>query len=398
MSPKSAQAACTLGDLQCQLPRVLLNCDGPPRFQPSFLLCTEDSETEGVIGLHRVEISEDVNVNGDMQMADVPMVPGMYQPKTLNSVLSVHQADDQNVGSKGCNNGCHDAANTPPVGQPQLSRPINPFGFFGSTNLAPFIISTEEPGKGVNPGPGIKQQSLSEICQCIETTLTTNNPIDPLNTPEGQVALKLCRKLQDYQNTRGFCSATRDSDGVPFPPEGPPCSDQGRSCDPFTGGFSNDPTGYTCQFVPSRNRNECQSDVVCGNYTISGGGKILNGAAVSQVRLNVTGAAATESLTSFVDSLGISSDIQVYNYATRTLINSVMLSSVQGSSGPGTDVQASGRGSALVNNVRTPITFSIKKISGVVTFELRNASTNALLSNGTGETGRALLNFLYVPF
>ena len=54
------------------MPRVLLNCPGPPQFQPSFSLCISDPAG----GLDRVEIGETINAAGDMRMGDVHVGPG----------------------------------------------------------------------------------------------------------------------------------------------------------------------------------------------------------------------------------------------------------------------------------------------------------------------------------
>ena len=242
MSDKSAQQACSLsstggvGTPPCQLPRVLLTCPGPPTFMPSYLLCPEGSDN----GSNRIEIGVVVGENGEMQMADIPIPPGAYTTLGLADVLSVVP------DSKGCNS-CHDPGNPgAPQGGPQLSLPIDSFGTFGTTGLAPFIISTDEPGRSVNPGQGFTVQSLSEVCGCIEQAQIRNDPTDPLNTDQGRVVLALCRALEAYQESRGYCTEV-----VSSPPSGADCDVDalGYPCDPNTGGTAQASTGYTCQIV-----------------------------------------------------------------------------------------------------------------------------------------------------
>jgi hypothetical protein len=242
MSDNSAQQACSLsstggvGTPPCQLPRVILTCPGPPTFMPSYLLCPEGSNN----GSNRIEIGVVVGNKGEMQMADFPSPPGPYMPLGLADVLSVVP------DSKECNS-CHSNGNAGAAqGQPQLSLPIDPFGKFGNTALTPLIISTDEPGQLVNPGPGLTAQSLSEVCGCIENAQTRNDPTDPLNNEQGRVVLALCRALEAYQESRGYCTEV-----VSSPPSGPDCDVDalGYPCDPNTGGTAQASTGYTCQIV-----------------------------------------------------------------------------------------------------------------------------------------------------
>src|SRR3990172_5837186 len=56
MSTRSAQKACfSGGPANCQLPRVILKCPGPPQFEPTYLLCPEGSATgdPAVLGSNR---------------------------------------------------------------------------------------------------------------------------------------------------------------------------------------------------------------------------------------------------------------------------------------------------------------------------------------------------------
>ena len=119
MSQRSAQAACTLGgdgdpEPVCQLPRVLIECPGPPKLMPSYLLCPVGSETgpEGmqVRGSNRVEVGQAVDDQGNMRMADIPINPGLF--KALTGDVISHTKDGSDAGTHGCNDdsiGCHTA-------------------------------------------------------------------------------------------------------------------------------------------------------------------------------------------------------------------------------------------------------------------------------------------------
>jgi hypothetical protein len=78
-----------------------------------------------------------------------------------------------------------------------------------------------------------------------------------------------------------------------------------------------------------------------------------------------------------------------YDFATRTQINTVSFSSIQGNLLGGGDLTFSGTGTANVNGVLTNIAFDVSKAAGVTTFEMRNADTMAVLAGGTGEAGRS---------
>ena len=207
MSKESAQAACELGG--CKLPRVILDCPGPAegrRFRPSFLLCPTDSKGAGdQFGSDRTELGEDIDDKGNMKMGDLPVPPGAtdFTKIMADDVLS-KVVPGKESGTKGCNS-CH---NAPMPGSDadnnQLSDPIDPFGTFQGTELAPFVIDTNEPGKTVDPA---KQMSLKDICKCIEKNKDKIKQAanDPNVVPqEGdrnpnldvQILAKLCKKLE----------------------------------------------------------------------------------------------------------------------------------------------------------------------------------------------------------
>jgi hypothetical protein len=93
-------------------------------------------------------------------------------------------------GTKACNV-CHESGGA--KNGERLSKPILRDQVFKNADdenvdLAPFIISSEEPGQKVNPGidptdPNkqrkLEQQSLTQICDCIRTALEDGPARDP---------------------------------------------------------------------------------------------------------------------------------------------------------------------------------------------------------------------------
>lgn len=383
MSTKSAQAACALGT--CQLPRVIFDCPGPTiddkdqglRFRPSFLLCPYDSRptngADDAFGVNRIEIGEDkekVNVpkaTGTMFMADIVINPdAKYAVHTTKEVTS--SIIENRRGSKACN-ACHDG----PTGDrddPQLSSPLDPYSGAGP-NIKPYVIfdrpdrsrlvpdMDKKDGKGDRLKVGdveIKNVSgLKEICDCINVDAngaaieTAAKKVDPsprqanANFKIGTLR-KLCTALLDYEKTRA-CGAM-----------------PGASC-----------------------------------AAANGGGKFLDkNRAVSMLRFDVTGdamAPASNTLT-FTDRDG---SLSAYNYRTRKNISGVVFDSVTASLLGGSVVNGAWSGdftiAALargkVNGVSTNLAFSLKNLGGLLSFELKDAVTNAVLAGGTGEAGRA---------
>ncbi len=395
MSPRSAQAACTLegGDLgtKCQLPRVLLDCPGPPRLQPSFLLCPVGSGEGDNQGSNRIEVGQDVDDIGSMRMADIVVKPGLYQPPT--DFMSKKTADSSG-GTKSCNDGCHRLSGTPAIGDDELSQPIDPFGRFGTTDLAPCIISTDACDRKATPGVcrgnQVTAESLSDICGCIDYALGTDAG-HPLETPQGRIVQKLCRAFEGYQNQRGICG----TDECPTP-SGPECPALGVACSPITGGVSLSATGYSCQEV-SPGVQQCVSDCMCEAWALEGGGKFLGGLSeVSMVRLELSGKISSEDPTSIDDDTEISGSLSAYEYLTRTLVESIALDTFQATRS-GADFTASGSGSALVNGTLTNIEFTATKTGSDVTFAVHDADSSAFLAGGMGEAGRAAFELTVTP-
>jgi len=217
MSPKSAQAACNLGG--CKLPRVIFDCPGPAadkRFRPSFLLCPTDNKgAGGQFGSDRAELGEDVDDKGNMKMGDLPAPPGAtdFSKVTEGDVLSkVVPMSDQ--GTKACNS-CHNEPMPGTEGDNQLSDPIDPFGTFSGTELAPFVIDTDEPGRTADPQA---KMTLKDVCKCMMKNkdaiqqAANSPPVDPADRNPNlnmKLLLKLCRKLKNKIPRTPACGTPR---------------------------------------------------------------------------------------------------------------------------------------------------------------------------------------------
>lgn len=252
MSDNSAQAACSLGS--CKLPRVIFDCPGPDdtkRFRPSFLLCPIGSKGAGnQFGTDRTELGEDVDDQGSMKMADIPAPPGMtdFGMTTEGGALSKGTAD--HFGTQGCNAGCHEAAGGGAVDgdNNQLSEPIDPFGKSGTTELAPLVIDTDEPGRSVDP---MMRMTLKQICKCIKNNKAkiaqdandpevVENPGKRNPTLDPSILLKLCKKLKSKIPKTPACGTPRPT---PTPtPTTPPPTDTPQST-PSTTPPPNTPSG-----------------------------------------------------------------------------------------------------------------------------------------------------------
>jgi hypothetical protein len=111
------------------------------------------------------------------------------------------------------------------------------------------------------------------------------------------------------------------------------------------------------------------------------------------LNLTLKGEVAHDSATAFTFT-DIAGDVRAFNYQTRKLIEPVSLSSLTGTRSASGDLVVTGAGVASVNGVTTNILLNAAKISGVVTFEIRNADTGLSLAGGTGESGLSRLDFI----
>jgi|GEM_PF-6967433 len=407
MSRSSAQAGCFMGgagdpnppsgvttaetagpEPRCQLPRILLDCPGPPPFMPSYSLCPVGSVGEAQ-GSNRIEVGQVVDAAGNMRMGDIPVPPGPYEPLDPADVVS---KVDGGQGTKECNQ-CHgNPVQNPVMGDDELSDKLP---------AAPeCVICTDAPGQTAAPGDcqpkttpptprPVEAQCLSEICDCIDQALAVEGDAHPLDDAQGVVLQKLCRALEAYQERIGVCG----SEACP-PQSGPACEDPGEPCNPIDGTTAAQSTGYSCQ-PTEQDEFQCISDQVCEAYSLTGGGKFLVGAAVSLVRLEVSGSAATTDPDALVDGTDVTATLDAYNYQTRTQVGQLSLTSFE-LTRAGSDFEASGTGTALVNGVPTPVHFTASQTGSDVAFELFDAN-DALLVGTDGEAGRAAYQLTVTP-
>jgi len=351
MSAQSAQKACTLGT--CQLPRVLLNCPGPAAglsFRPSFLLCPSDSGAAPEFGMDRVELGEDTE-SGDLIMADVPFPPGHVPVPFDNSVKSMVT---DNGGTKGCNDesiGCH--ANGTPQGNLETSKPIDPFDNPND------IISTDEECKEADPEAPNTEQSLADICKCIgdnrpqiiADAKTAGEPFEK----NMNVLLGLCRALSTYQNQHGVCGGVAPN--RPTPPLCPPaCAEAG-----VNGRFS-----QSAQTFPA-------NVYVTGSTTYPSG---------------------TNPTYTYVQPGGI---VSVNDPVTGNAINGSAITSAEMTSQGGGNYTLIGSASVNVNGTRTPVNFTATKSGNTVSYQIKRASDNAVLSSGTGVSGKSWFGLGFAP-
>jgi hypothetical protein len=346
MSGASAQAACSLGT--CQLPRVILQCPGPAAgqfFRPSFLLCPQDSGSAPDFGINRVEIGEDT-ADGDLIMADVPFPPGHVPVPFDNSVKS-------SVGNdKDCNS-CHTAGT--PDGDLITSQPIDPF-----TDNPGAIISTDQECKEANPDTSkFSEQSLADICKCI----ANNRPqIVADAKAEGtpfeknmNVLLGLCRALSSYQTQRGVCGGVAPNQ--PTPPLCPPaCAETG-----VNGKFSQSAQTFNANIY------------VTGSTTYPAG-------------VNPT--------YTYVQPGGIMS---VNDPVTGNVISGSAFSSAELASLGSGNFTLTASASVNVNGTRTNVKFTASKTAGVISYQIKRASDNAVLSSGTGVGGKSFFGLGFAP-
>jgi hypothetical protein len=385
-SGESAQPACSLGDRdgdpapRCPLPRILLDCPGPPRFMPSYSLCPVDRRGDVANGhaqaSNRVELGEAVDAFGNMRMADVEVEPGPYEPVDAEEAVS---KKDGSTGTKNCNE-CHgDANENDPEGHPQLSDRLEPTG----GGLAPCIIDSDDCRISVAPGQCDGEQqsarSLAGVCDCIaQARVNENHPL----AAEGERLETLCRALETYRTTRGACVTA----GCPSA-SGPECTDHGLDCDPASGATVQVESGYKCQLV-DEDQYQCVAECPCREYDLLGGGKFLVYGQVSMVRLELSSSHASQDPDEIVDAHDIAGELAGFNYVDHRLIESVSFETLQATRS-GADFAASGTGTALVNGVTTPIEFDVSQTGSSAMFEVRDALTSEFLAGGVGEDERA---------
>jgi hypothetical protein len=402
MSPQSAQRACKLGG--CQLPRIVLDCPGPAdakfpdkRFRPSFLLCPVNSRNDhgtGQWGLDVIELADDHAKLGqdrrDMVMGEMAIPPGdNYQAKALGTVLSL----DGGMG-RGCP-GCHTQNGTVNVDnmgialKARLHKDIDPNG--KSTlrpveELAPYVIFAQDNDEKVKEnvkkgylntdGTKVMQENLASICKCIDMN---------------KDAIK---KDNEEPTKKNFPKVGQN--GKPLPPIPPNDRlelDKNPAIDkaiPVMLSLCQKLDAYAMPKNDGQGACGTTPGTFCGS--VAGGGKFLQPVtgAVSIFKLRASGEIASEVPNSFIIT-NVDSDASAYDYVTRTLIDPVSLTAVQGSVSGNGDLLVTATGIATVNGVVTNVQINAADTGGVITFEIRNADTAAVLASGVGESGLAKL-------
>jgi hypothetical protein len=379
-SDDSAQPACSFDGVQ--LPRVLLDCPGPPQYMPSFSLCVTDP------GLTRVEIGQVINNEGHMRMADVHVDPPGYPVTDPSSVVSKVDSNSLSGDSKECWQ-CHESI-AAAEGQEAISKP-EPYEIFGPECVIDTDAAGEKPDAGnCNNEEQVTAESLASICQKIDEGV--NQDGHPFDTDEGRLADHLCEALMNYRATRGVCG----SEECP-PPTGPACDDLGEDCDPYdSGATAAMATGYSCQEV-AEGEGQCVSSRSCVEYSLTGGGKFLTNGEVSFVRLEASGRAAVEGDGILCDSTDITAELSAFNHAANMLVEGAQLASLTADDQGGGDFTAEGDGSGTVDGVGANLHFEVGKASGSVTFDVEDSDTATSLAGGTGEAGRADFELTETP-
>ncbi len=134
------------------------------------------------------------------------------------------------------------------------------------------------------------------------------------------------------------------------------------------------------------------------SYNLNGAGKYLASAGqASIVRLALNGSASQDTAGNFSSSGPTAGGLTAFDFLTRTEIEVLSFSLVEGSSLGGGNFTAEGQGLGTVNGVPTIINFEASKAGGVVKVKISDAETGAIFLNGTGEPGRADMQLTITP-
>jgi hypothetical protein len=223
----------------------------------------------------------------------------------------------------------------------------------------------------------VTRRTLAEVCECIRDST------DVAAEDRGALVSEICDALLAYQEERGACATV----GCP-PSTGPACEDPGEPCDPDTGATVTVKSGYNCLPGAEEDSFECLSECPCHGYSLGGGGKFLMNTHVSLVRLELESSVATSTPGSFSDFRSITGSLSAFNHATRTLVESTALATLEVTTS-GADFSATGTGIAVIDSAFVDIEFDASETGGTVEFEVRDADTQDVLAGGIGETGRA---------
>lgn len=228
----------------------------------------------------------------------------------------------------------------------------------------------------MKPGNGFQAQNLTQICDCIEDNQTG-----------------IAMAASDLDEARLIAQAKNDTEG------GDPPSDQY-----LTDNYLNPNLDTSVLLNLCRELESYQQTRGCGGAAnqsctgLKGGGKFLgwgsNSRAVHTLSIRVSGN-RTNTPPSSYDFEDIEGDLEVFNYTTRAKVSSFVFSSLTGTTTGATFLTVSATGTARLQTPANPtgtvipVTFTLTKSGTNITFQLRNATTNALISGGTGEPGRA---------
>jgi hypothetical protein len=228
MSAQKGSTVTLPGDVQVQLPHVMLNCPGPAagkglRVRPAYTLAPQGAPSNSV------EIGEDTGPPVEVQvkpytfslrklvMADllVGKISVAGQEFNYPPPYDLDGSIETPANGKRCAS-CHNSfgkivdpgtkAYGPNNINAQLSFENDPFGVVrkdvGFGNVLPTLIFTTEPTKkkAVNPTPPFIAQTLDSVCTDIKNNL---NNFDVRFKASYELSSALCNKLVEYQKERG---------------------------------------------------------------------------------------------------------------------------------------------------------------------------------------------------
>jgi hypothetical protein len=111
------------------------------------------------------------------------------------------------------------------------------------------------------------------------------------------------------------------------------------------------------------------------------------------MRVDLGAETATSDPAAFSASSDIGGSLRAYNYATRTLIESVSFSLLEGTFLDGGEFEVNAEGSAMVNGMLTNIGFTAFTENGQTFFSIDSLDEDSNLVDplayGTGEPGRS---------
>lgn len=132
-------------------------------------------------------------------------------------------------------------------------------------------------------------------------------------------------------------------------------------------------------------------------YTLDGGGWVAAPGECSPFRLHLVGVSEISNPNAFRATGGSLGGLSAYNFRTALQIDSIRFASLEGSLS-GSDLSATGLGTALVNGSLTNIFFRAARTAGIITLEIRrDSAAGEILVGGTGLAGRSALTETITP-